>query len=130
MEMGEENQIDLEPTRPRSEVYYVYARGSLMGSYLEPARAIQAADENSGVVLNRAQQYVWERGNKKTKIQLNLADVPDAFQRGILDQDELQENLGEKGQVMDLSGCSLDSVLYEVSAQRPIVARTGEIRPI
>lgn len=126
MEMGEENQIDLEPTRPRSEVYYVYARGSLMGSYLEPARAIQAADENSGVVLNRAQQYVWERGNKKTKIQLNLADVPDAFQRGILDQDELQENLGEKGQVMDLSGCSLDSVLYEVSAQRPIVARTGE----
>lgn len=126
MEMGEENQIDLEPTRPRSEVYYVYARGSLMGSYLEPARAIQAADENSGVVLNRAQQYVWERGNKKTKIQLNLADVPDAFQRGILDQDELQENLGEKGQVMDLSGCSLDSVLYEVSAQRPIVAKTGE----
>ena len=76
--------------------------------------------------MNRAQQYVWERGNKKTKIQLNLADVPDAFQRGILDQDELQENLGEKGQVMDLSGCSLDSVLYEVSAQRPIVAKTGE----
>ena len=25
----------------------------------------------------------------------------------------------------DLSGCSLDSVLYEISAQRPVIAKTG-----
>lgn len=27
--------------------------------------------------------------------------------------------------MIDLSGCSLDSVLYEVSAQRAVVAKTG-----
>ena len=26
---------------------------------------------------------------------------------------------------MDLSGCTLDSVLYEISAQRPVIAKTG-----
>ena len=28
--------------------------------------------------------------------------------------------------MIDLTGCSLDSVLYEVSAQRPVIAKTGE----
>ena len=27
--------------------------------------------------------------------------------------------------MIDLSGCSLDNVLYEVSAQRPVIAKTG-----
>ena len=27
--------------------------------------------------------------------------------------------------MIDLSGCTLDSVLYEVSAQRPVIAKTG-----
>lgn len=27
--------------------------------------------------------------------------------------------------MIDLSGCSLDSVLYEISAQRPVIAKTG-----
>ena len=28
--------------------------------------------------------------------------------------------------MIDLSGCTLDSVLYEISAQRPVIAKTGE----
>ena len=39
-----------------------------------------------------------------------------------LDVTALQEALGDEGTIIDLSGCTLDSVLYEVSAQRPVIA--------
>ena len=39
---------------------------------------------------------------------------------------ELQDKQVDTGTVIDLTGCSLDNVLYEVSAQRPVVAKTGE----
>lgn len=126
MEMGEENLVDVDTVRPRDEMYYVYARGGLEGSYLDPALAIQRADEYGGVVLNRSQQYVWERGNKKTQIQLNTQDIPEGFLKGTLDEEALQEAIGESGEVMNLTGCTLDSVLYEVSAQRPVVAKSGD----
>ena len=35
-------------------------------------------------------------------------------------------SLGDMGTVIDLTGCTLDNVLYEVSAQRPVIAKTGE----
>ena len=88
--------------------------------------AVIRADKQGGVVLNRAQQYVWERGNKKTQIQLDTVDIPDIVLQGTLDVSALKKNLKKVGTVLDLSGCSLDSVLYEVSAQRPVIAKTGD----
>ncbi|MDO4276802.1 MAG: hypothetical protein Q4D16_24330 [Eubacteriales bacterium] len=125
MRSMEERQIALDMQVPQEEIYYVYARGGLDSTYLDPAAAIQRADARTGVVLNRAQQYVWERGNKKTKLQLNIEDVPEAMRTGSWDKQALQEALGEKGTIIDLSGCTLDSVLYEISAQRPVIAKTG-----
>lgn len=125
MEMGETNMVQLDTKRPRNEVYYVYAKGSLMETFLDPALAIQEADAQSGVVLDRDQQYVWERGNKKTQIQLNTADIPAEFLKGTLDEEALQEDLGDEGTAINLTGCTLDSVLYEISAQRPVTAKTG-----
>lgn len=126
MEMGEENLVELDTVRSRDEKYYVYAQGGLEGSYLDPSLAIQRADEYGGVVLNRSQQYVWERGNKKTQIQLNTQDIPESFLEGTLNEETLQEAMGDAGQVLNLTGCSLDSVLYEVSAQRPVIAKSGD----
>ena len=80
----------------------------------------------TGVVLNRAQQYVWERGNKKTKLQMNIEDVPESIRTANWKKKELQDSLGDMGTVIDLTGCTLDNVLYEVSAQRPVIAKTGE----
>jgi hypothetical protein len=120
------SEIALDTRIPQDEVYYVYAKGSLEGIYLDPAEAILKADESTGVVLNRSQQYVWERGNKKTQRQLNVEDIPAVILTASWDKDILQEGLGEEGTIIDLSGCSLDSVLYEVSAQRPVIAKTGD----
>lgn len=126
MRSVEEKRISLDTQIPQEEIYYVYAYGGLDGTYRDPARAVLRADSLTGVVLNRDQQYVWERGNKKTKIQLNLEDVPEIMRTGTWKKQELEEGLGDTGTVIDLSGCTLDSVLYEISAQRPVVAKIGK----
>lgn len=124
--LKEDKEIRLETKIPENEMYYVYAGGQLQGIYRNPSQAVQIADENTGVVLNRAQQYVWERGNKKEKIQLSIADIPEALRQASLDVGALKEAVKEEGTVLDLTGCTLDSVLYEISAQRPVIVKTGE----
>lgn len=126
MRSVEERVVSLDTQIPKEEIYYVYARGSLDGTYPDPASAIQRADQRTGVVLNRDQQYVWERGNKKTQIQLNPEEIPEIMLTGTMDIEKLKESIGEQGTILDLTGCSLDSVLYEVSAQRPVIAKTGK----
>lgn len=126
MRSVEKPEIALDTQVLEEEVYYVYALGGLDSIWQTPAEAVLRADETMGVVLNRSQQYVWERGNKKTTIQLNIEDVPEIVRTGSWDTVILQEGLGEAGTVIDLSGCTLDSVLYEVSASRGVVAKTGD----
>ena len=121
-----DDRIILDTQIPEEDIYYVYAKGGLDSTFTDPALALQRADDQTGVVLNRAQQYVWERGNKKTKLTLNLEDVPEAMKSASLDVTALQEALGDEGTIIDLSGCTLDSVLYEVSAQRPVIAKTED----
>lgn len=125
MSSMKEDDVSLDTQIPQESMYYVYAKGGLDSTYTDPAKAVLRADSLGGVVLNRAQQYVWERGNKKTKIQLDIADLPAVVLEATLDKSALKEGLKDVGTVMDLSGCSLESVLYEVSAQRPVIAKTG-----
>ena len=122
---AKQTDIVLDTQIPQETIYYVYGQGGLDSIYTDPAKAVLQADTLGGVVLNRAQQYVWERGNKKTKIQMNTNELPEAVLQGTLDVSALKKSLKKVGTVIDLSGCSLDSVLYEVSAQRPVIAKTG-----
>ena len=121
----DEKDIVLDTQIPQETAYYVYGQGELDSIYTDPAKAVQRADTLGGVVLNRAQQYVWERGNKKTKIQIGTEELPDILLQGTYDIKTLKKSLKKTGTVIDLSGCSLDNVLYEVSAQRPVIAKTG-----
>lgn len=115
-------QLNVESTD--QEVYYVYARGHLDSTWTDPAKAVKRADKQTGVVLNREQQYVWERGNVKTQYTMNTEDVPEIIRSGSWDKDKLQEGLGSAGTIIDLTGCSLENILYEVSAQRAVIAKT------
>ena len=56
---------------------------------------------------------------------MDTAQLPETVLAGTLDLKTLKKSLKKIGTVIDLSGCSLDSVLYEVSAQRPVIAKTG-----
>lgn len=121
-----EKVVDIQVDKSSvEEVYYVYAGGGLDSVWTDPAKAVQRADKQTGVVLNRAQQYVWERGNMKTQITLNTTDIPEIIRTASLDVQNLQNSLGDSAKVIDLTGCSLENVLYEVSAQRAVIARTG-----
>ena len=121
-----EKVVDIQVDKSSvEEVYYVYAGGGLDSVWTDPAKAVQRADKQTGVVLNRAQQYVWERGNMKTQITLNTTDIPEIIRTASLDVQNLQNGLGDSAKVTDLTGCSLENVLYEVSAQRAVIARTG-----
>ncbi len=122
----EQTLLDVDTSVPVEDIYYVYAGGKLDSTYIDPAQAIAQADAKVGVVLNRAQQYVWERGNKKTKIQLNSGDIPEAIRKGTLDFEALSKELESTGLAMNFSGCTLDQILYSVSSQRPVIAARGD----
>ena len=117
-------EIILEPKEKSKDVYYVYAKGSLEGIYRSANQAIRRADEALGVVVDGSQQMVWERGNKQTKLDLDVKTFPAAFLEYSLDVDAIQANMEQK--VLDLTGCTLEQVLYFVSAGTPVLAKTKE----
>lgn len=131
MESQENRTLNMEVEKTQDgQAYYVYAKGKLDSIFTRPNEAIVRADEQTGVVLNRAQQYVWERGNLKTRVTMELGDIPEVFKIGELDTDALAEGLGSSGTVLNLTGCSLQSVLYEVSASRPVIAKISDTESV
>lgn len=122
--------LDMSVESEYRQEYYVYANGKLDSIYDNANEAVARADEQTGVVLNRDQQYVWERGNKKSRMNMNLEDVPEEFRNGTMDVEALQNAIGDAGTVIDLSGCTLDAVLYEVSCMRPVAARVSETESV
>ena len=113
-------EMPVEDTFP---MYYVYALGGLMEELTDPAEAIRLADENMGVVLSQTSQYVYERGNKEAKNELSNADIPPAFLTGTIDASVLAGQVDEGVTVIDLSGCTLEQVLYQLSEGRAVVTR-------
>ena len=103
-----------------------YAKGVLDSTWSRVCDAINRADGQMGVVLNRQQQYVWERGNRQESYQANLDEVPDVVLSGTIDENTLQQSLGADYTVMNLTGCSLDSVLYQVSKGNPVIAKVSD----
>jgi len=59
-------------------------------------------------------------------VTLNVAEIPDWFKSAKTDVSYLEEQLGDGGTVMNLTGCTLEEVLYQVSAQRPVIVSLGD----
>lgn len=128
--------------------YYVYGPYGVNGIYHSPATAVSEAYEPSAVVVDRNGNYVWIKGNRVTKNQImaikeekvteeksSLAVCLDTIlkfegiirnSQELLAQGEtvaeiLGENL-ENAQILDLTGCNLDAVLYYVNQDIPVLA--------
>lgn len=112
------------------EIYYVYAKGSLDSTWLNVNEAVTRAYEQMGVVLNRQQQYVWERGNQPDLQQLDTETLPASVLAGSLDQEALAAELGDGYTVLNLTGCPLESVLYMVGKGYPVIARTSSLETV
>lgn len=121
---GASHLIRIAACPETEDLYFVYASGGLTAIYTYPNEAIMAADELLGVVIDRQQNYVWVRGDRDTKAEIRIDDVPTAMKSGTTDIPALQSGIGKT--VVDLYGCSLDEVLYFVSHGKPVMVQTPE----
>ena len=108
----------------REKLYLVYAHGGLYDVFTYPNEAVLAADANVGAVIDSDHNYIWVRGDKGTRADIDLEDVPEAMKAGVRSAAELPAMDGM--QVLDLSGCTLDEVLYYVSHGYPVAAVTKD----
>ncbi len=139
--------LELPPGSLEDRGFYVYGRGRLDGVFLAAGEAIERADELQGVVVNAGQSYIWEKGNRASKTEISgitpraaaegetsisvcleqmlnyagvYADVKDMIAEGESPLEILEEHI--PGQVVDLTGCSLDAALYFVNNKIPVFA--------
>ena len=144
-EGGRELELDAVSEVPR---YYVCNAYGVCGIYSAPGTAVKEAYDTSGIVTNDRGVTVWLKGNRVSRNQImaikeesvteqknSLAVCLDNILRhaGITRNTEydlaqgktattiLSENMTGV-QVLDLSGCTLDAVLYYVNQDIPVLA--------
>ena len=128
--------------------YYVYAKGQVVLDSDRIRSAVSAADSNMGVVVDGRMDYVWERAKADSRSAVSVSDAGGSSQQAKAvnimlqavnakaDTDQLlgagkkpleilQENM-KNCRVLDLTGCTLDEVLYYSGEGSLIYARTGE----
>jgi hypothetical protein len=140
-------ELELE-TESQATKYYVYGAYGVEGIYSSPAKAVTLAYDISGVVVNQDGDTVWAKGNRMVRNQImaikensiteeknSIAICLDTILQyeGILRNSDyllaqgqtimeiLQDNL-EDAEVLDMTGCDLDAVLYYVNRDIPVLA--------
>lgn len=116
--------IQIPVNKDRENLYYVYAGGSMESRWPTAAEAIRRADEKVGVVINNEKEFVWERGNKAVTSKIKVENIPDIVKSGTMDVNVLEEALGKD--VVSLTGCSLEQVLYFVGQGHPVLAQASD----
>ena len=121
-------QVAFEETG-EGDVYYVYGTGRFQGTYDRAGDAIVKADEVSGVVVSGDQKYVWERGNRYLEYLItDRDDAVNALRERLAGDasavDAVREVLG--GQILDLTGCTTEEMLYIVNNNMPVVGVVGD----
>lgn len=147
-----ENPVTISLDAGMSEgKYYVYGLGEMLGVYDKAGYAVQKAEEVSGVVVNSRQQYVWETGNRDLQYMSEMVtgggleenETPLAACIRISSESEgtpvhavgemLTKNaapvvLGTVtgGEGLDLTGCTVEQILYIINKGTPVIAILGE----
>ncbi len=132
--------------------YYVYGAYGVEAICLSPAEAVNLAYSVSGFVMDGSGECIWRRGNRVTRNQILAIKEPEKTEPGgskaacldmifkfeglsrnsqyLLGQGKsvfeiLEENL-EGYRILDLTGCSLDAMLYFVNRDIPVLAQLGD----
>lgn len=143
-----ENAIALQDVQETVKRYFVYTIHGLTAVCTEEAEAVNSAYEAAGVVTDDTGNYVWYRGNRVTRNQimkitggemvdettsqlavcLNTILAFEGVNRstqymldsGMTTVEILQENIPDI-QVLDLTGCTLDAILYYTNQDIPVL---------
>lgn len=141
--------VSLDETQEKR--YYVYAAGKVTLATDSISEAIRKANEDLGVVIDEKQQYVWMRARKNYQsafAELAPAEsdagsssivkcisamlewegegisVTDLTEQGYTPKQVLENTL-KNSVVFDLTGCTVDEIIFYVSCQKPVFAMTG-----
>ena len=136
------------PETESSERYYVYGPYGVDGIFSSPAGAVNRAYDIAGVVVDESGECIWLRGNRVIRNQImaiteaSVTETKDSLAvcldtifkfEGLVRNSEyllgqgktvieiLEENL-EDTQVLDLTGCTLDALLYYTNRDIPVLA--------
>lgn len=109
--------------KSKSEKYYVYGMGELVAIYDKAAYAIQRAEQISGVVISSEQAYVWEKGNRDLVYDTETAPFGNGEGKTSLQTCE-EVMAAYNAKKVDLTGCSLEQVLYIINKGLPVIAMT------
>lgn len=129
--------------------FYLYGRGHMLGIYEKVAYAIEAADKVGGVVVTHNQSYVWERGNRDLRSEVEGVEPFEASQgestlaaslrtliarEGVAVDATAELEAGKspakilseqvRGETLDLTGCTVEQILYIIGRGTPIIAMT------
>lgn len=134
------------------ERFYVYGKDGIMGTFTHPSDAVNLAYDNVGAVVNEDGEYIWKRSARSTRNQIMAIkgsqkeedtsalavcletmlsfegvsrDVQDMLDRRMTVTEILEESLNEV-QVLELSGASLDAMLYYVNQDIPVLVTLKE----
>lgn len=121
---GGQKTVVMPQNSDPERLYSVYAAGGLDALCTYPNDAVILADKLFGVVVDYNQNYVWVRGDRKNKYEIEDKNIPVVMRSGTVDRKTLEDGLGR--QVVDLTGCTLEEVLYFVSHDKPVLAVTSE----
>lgn len=143
----EDKTLRLDIDRSSRECYYVYGLGEALGVFDNAGDAIALADKKMGSVVNQNFKVIWERGKKSTRA--SISSITPIYASSGLTSNKacakmLLANSGvnvtvdqigdKKRSIMDiltqymkkdpvnLTGSTLDEVLYYVSEGRAVIA--------
>lgn len=128
--------------------YFVYGPYGVEKSFSSPAAAVKLANELSGTVIDNGGACIWLKGNRVPRNQIMAIKEASVTEEksslavcleSILQYEGISRNAGQllaQGQsalqileenlpdasVLDLSGCSLDVLLYYVNQDIPVLA--------
>lgn len=106
----------------KTDQYYVYGIGKMQGIFDNAAQAIQKAEEISGVVISSEQEYIWEKGNRDLGYYIE-GNEPFGKAEGQSSLDACLAYMERyDAERMDLTGCSLEQVMYVINRGLPMIA--------
>jgi len=124
-QLASKNELEMVlADRSESVKYYVYGVGELAGIYDKASYAIQKAQQISGVVISSDQKYVWEKGNRDLAYSIEDVALSKEGEETSLEACERYMKTYD-AQKVDLTGCTLDQVLYVINRGCPVIALTS-----
>ncbi len=149
-----EGMREITPSNPSGMAhYYVYQMGQVLGAYEKPSKAVIQAYDNAGCVIAQDGSYIWRKGARSSKNQImaikggvkadetssRLAVCLDAVlefngtprhSQKLLDQGQSAMSILTKAlpnhRLLDLSGNTLDALLFYVARDYPVLAISHE----